>query len=57
MIVHPMNLLLKNAAFEQEDNFPVKMQSDVEISTTEVEVSLKQLFKLKLLADKIQDKM
>jgi len=41
MILHPSNVFLKSAAFEQEKNFPDKSQTDIEISTTEVEVSLK----------------
>lgn len=57
IILHPTNILVRNAQFLQESDFPSKVQLDIDISTTELEISLKQIFKLKLLSEKIFEKL
>lgn len=57
IVLHPTSILVRNAQFLQETSFPSKQQLDVDISTTEVEISLKQTFKLRLLAERITDKL
>lgn len=56
-ILHPTDLSFKKGDFLQKPDFPSKQQSDIEISTTEIEISLKQIFKFRLLTDKILDRL
>jgi hypothetical protein len=48
---------MRSAEYIQESNFASKRQVNIDISTTEIEISLKQMFKAKLLSLKIGDKL
>lgn len=55
--MHPTTILMRSAEYIQESNFASKRQVNIDISTTEIEISLKQMFKAKLLSLKIGDKL
>jgi hypothetical protein len=48
---------MKSASYLQEKNFPTKNIQEIEVSTSEIEFSIKQVFKIKLLYEKIYEKL
>ena len=48
---------MRSAEYIQEASFASKRQVNIDVSTTEVEISLAQLFKAKLLSLKIGEKL
>ena len=48
---------MKQGHFLQKPGFPLKVWEGIDVTTCEVELSIKQIFKLKLIQDKIFDRL
>ena len=56
-MLHPTNVLIKQGHFVQKPGYPLKVWEGIDVSTCELELSVKQLFKLKMIQEKILDRV